>query len=293
MGDRPPSEVQEGIAEHVVGLITSPHGVVERLARQRMQHELPLPSYYAVLRFHEYQESLSPEQHLHARKLLEQAVVDSPDYAEAWACLGITYVGEECFGFNRYDDPPPLARANFAARRSLELDPENPSGLHCLALCHASSGEHALFRDIAERALASATSRVDILASIGLQTCQTGNWQRGLELLERARAINPLHPSWYWYPYALDAYRRQDYHAALVYSARINTPESFWEPLFTAMIYGQLGKTVEATVALRRLLALKPELAEDPAGVIGKVVFDRELAVHCVAGLKKAGLGNS
>jgi len=220
-------------------------------------------------------------------------VLDAPDYAEAWACLGIVYVGEECFGFNRRDDPPPLERADFAARRSLELDPEHPTGLHCLALCHVSRGDHALFRDVAERALASAPNRADIHSSIGLQMCQTGNWPRGLELLERARALNPLHPSWYWYPYALDAYRRHDYDAALVYAARINTPESFWDPLFIAMICGQLGKAGEATAALRRLLALKPEVAADPAGVIGKVIFNRELTDHCIAGLDKAGLGYS
>jgi TolB-like protein len=293
LGVQPLREIQEDIAHHVVGLISSPHGVVERLARQKGPHELALPSYYAVLRFHEYQDLLSPERHLHARDLLEQAVVDTPDYAEAWACLGIAYVGEECFDFNRRDDPPPLERADFAARRALELDPENPTGLHCLALCHASRGEHALFHDVAGRALASAPNRVDILASIGLQTCQTGNWEWGLELLERARAINPLHPSWYWYPSALDAYRRHDYRAALVYAARINTPESFWDPLFTAMICGQLGKTAKATAALRRLLALKPEVAADPAGVIGKVVFNRELTDHCIAGLEKAGLRHS
>ena len=59
------------------------------------------------------------------------------------------------------------------------------------------------------------------------------------------------------------------------------------------MICGQLGKTAKATAALRRLLALKPEVAADPAGVIGKVVFNRELTDHCIAGLEKAGLRHS
>lgn len=109
-------QVQQDIATHVVGLVVSPHGLVERLARHRPLREIS--SYYAVLRDYEYQEALSPRTHARARDLLEQAVLATPGYAEAWACLGITYGGEEFFGFNRRPDAaPPIERALAAARR--------------------------------------------------------------------------------------------------------------------------------------------------------------------------------
>jgi tetratricopeptide (TPR) repeat protein len=163
--------------------------------------------------------------------------------------------------------------------------------MHCLALCLAYRGEYAQFHDSADSILALAPSRADLLASLGLHIAYSGQWSRGLGLLDRARSINPLHPSGYWFPYALDAYRRGDYEAALRHARRLNMPDFFWDHLFVAMICGQLGRRDQAGEALRRMLALAPNLRADPLAVLGAVIPDAELVSHCVQGLRKAGLG--
>lgn len=282
-------EVQDDIAQRIAALLGQPHGVVQRLVRRK-----PLPdldAYTAVLRFYEYLENFSVENHARTREALERAVERDPGYAEAWGCLAIVHAGEHMFGFNpRLDDAPPLERARTAALRALKLDPHSITGHYALALSHYYRREMALFRETTERALHLAPNRSDILANLGLHLAYDGQWERGLALLDKARLLNPLHPGWYWFPYALDHYRRGQYAEALRAAHRLHLPNFFWEPLFIAMICGQLGREEEARTALARLLALRPDLATAAAEVIEIIVLDSALVAHCVEGLRKAGL---
>lgn len=282
-------EVQDDIAQRIAALLGQPHGVVQRLVRRK-----PLPdleAYTAVLRFYEYLEDFSVANHARTREALERAVEREPGYAEAWGCLAIVYAGEHMFGFNpRCDDAPPLERARTAALRALKLDPYSITGHYALALSDYYRREMALFRETAERALNLAPNRSDILANLGLHLAYDGQWERGLALLDKARRLNPLHPGWYWFPYALDHYRRGQYAEALRAARRLHLPDFFWEPLFIAMICGQLGREEEAQTALARLLELRPDIITAAAQVIGIIVLDPALVAHCVEGLRKAGL---
>jgi Flp pilus assembly protein TadD len=96
--------------------------------------------------------------------------------------------------------------------------------------------------------------------------------------------------SFNWFPYALDHYRRGQYAEALSAARQLNLPDCFWEPLFIAMICGQLGREAEAQTALARLLEMRPDLVTATAEVIGIIVLDPALVAHCVEGLRKAGL---
>lgn len=282
-------EVQDDIAQRIAALLGQPHGVVQRLVRRK-----PLPdleAYTAVLRFYEYLEDFSVANHARTRETLERAVERDPDYAEAWGCLAIVYAGEHMFGFNpRVDAAPPLERARTAALRALKLDPYSITGHYALALSYYYRREMALFRETAERALHLAPNRSDILANLGLHLAYDGQWERGLALLDKARLLNPLHPGWYWFPYALDHYRRGQHAEALDAARRLHLPDFFWEPLFIAMICGQLGRDAEARTALARLLELRPDFVTAPEGVIGIIILDPVLVARCVEGLRKAGL---
>jgi tetratricopeptide (TPR) repeat protein len=282
-------EVQDDIAQHIAALLGQPHGVIQRLIRHK-----PFPhwtAYMAVLGFYDYLENFSVENHARTREALERALELEPGYAQAWGCLAIVDQGEHMFGFNpRHGDPPPLERALGAALRAVKLDPYCITGQYALALSYYYRREMTLFREAAERALTLAPNRSDVLANLGLHLAYDGQWERGLALLDKARLLNPLHPGWYGFPYALDHYRRGQYDRALIAARQINLPHFFWEPLFIAMICGQLGREADAQTALARLLAMRPDLATAAAEVIGIIVLDPALVAHCVEGLRKAGL---
>ena len=108
--------------------------------------------------------------------------------------------------------------------------------------------------------------------------------------LERARALNPGHPSWYWFGFSLEAYCRRDYVKALTFANRLTMPEFFWEPLYVAMIQGQIGATAEAHEALDRCVALRPDLKANAREIVGRVIRQPDVVEHCIDGLRKAGL---
>jgi tetratricopeptide (TPR) repeat protein len=100
------------------------------------------------------------------------------------------------------------------------------------------------------------------MGDIALWTSYSGEWQRGRELMERAMALNPRHPGFFWYPLVHDAYRQKDYSRALDYALRVNLPGQFWTHLVLAMVNGQLGNRDAAADALRELLAIYPDFPD-------------------------------
>jgi TolB-like protein/Tfp pilus assembly protein PilF len=280
--------IQDDIAQHIVALLSSPHGIIERLERRHASADFS--AYAAVQRFYEYIEHLTPETHATARATLELAVQGAPDYAEAWACLSGAYSGEHLFGFNPRNDEPALDRALAAARRALQLAPDSVTGHYGLALTHYYRREMTSFRNAAERALVLAPNRTDLLSSLGMHLAYAGEWSRGLVMLDRARALNPLHPNWYWFPYAMDSYRRGDYAQALQYASQLNQQNFFWDHIFIAMICGQLGQIDQARPALERALRLCPALKTDAEAIIGIIHPDATMVALCLDGLHKAGM---
>jgi adenylate cyclase len=143
-----------------------------------------------------------------------------------------------------------------------------------------------------QRVIKLAPNRPEILGGLSLQICYDGQWERGIAMLDKARELNPLHPGWYWFPYAMYYYMQNHYEQALSYAQRINMPGFFWDDTFQAMILGQIGRIDEANAALTRALALNPTLTTNAYQIFMIIMQKPELVLKCLAGLEKAGLPN-
>jgi tetratricopeptide (TPR) repeat protein len=65
-------------------------------------------------------------------------------------------------------------------------------------------------------------------AYLGLLIAFSGEWERGLALVQRAMALNPHFPDWCYLPYFYNHYRKGEYETALQVVKRINMPEDPW-----------------------------------------------------------------
>lgn len=282
-------EIQESIASMIAHHVTTPYGAIHRHMRTKSIDDFA--AYAAILRYYQYQEDLSPETHKIAVDAIERTIMDHPEYAEAWGCIAGLYAAEHMFGFNvRKLDRPPLERALEAARKSLQLLPDSIIGLYGLANSYYYLGDREAFRVAAQRAIELAPNRPEVLGGLSLQICYDGQWTRGLAMLDKARELNPLHPGWYWFPYAIHHYKNDDYEQALSYAQRINMPGFFWDHTFLAMILGQLGRINEAKTHLEKALTLNPALATTAYDTYMVIMQNPELVKKCLAGLEKAGL---
>ena len=268
-------DLQNEIALKIAAQLATPTGLIDRLTRQALPTGT---AYTAVLRFYAYTEQFNPELHEQAKHELLEVVKNSPLYAEAWACLSGVYWNEYLFGFpNATDTIDPLQKSIECAQHALHLAPGSVTGTYALAMALFQKGELALFREYAQKTLNMAPFRADLIAGIGFFHACSGDWTLGLSLTDRARELAPFHPDWYWIPYVLDAYQRDDYSTALHFAKRVN-PQAFpFFPLYTTAVYHRLQMPQEAKESLNTSKAAVPDLMNGLDSMLWRFLQNKEL----------------
>ena len=199
----------------------------------------------------------------------------------------MVYGEEHRFGWNA--GPDPLGRALQAARRAAEAAPSSHFSHLALAQAHYFRREIDAFRNAAERAIALNPMDGATVEYLGHLLAFAGDWERGCQLGEMARQLNPNHPPWYWALPFLDAYRRRDYEAARAMMPKAYMPGQHFTLALFAALRGQLGEREAAAETVRELLALKPDFASIARGLFEKWYLP-ELVEQLIDGLRKAGL---
>ena len=127
------------------------------------------------------------------------------------------------------------------------------------------------------------------IASLGELLTFAGNSERGLELVERAKKLNPNYPGWYWYINFYRAYSQRDYENALNFALKVNMPGHWAAAMMIAAASGQLGQREAADKAVRDVLKLRPDVASTVRSDMTKW-WSPEDVEHFIDGLRKAGL---
>ena len=130
------------------------------------------------------------------------------------------------------------------------------------------------------------------IAFLGEMLVYSGDFERGLELVGRAKQLNPSHSGWYWYADFYNAYRQGDYRGALGFALKVNLPGHWFAHAAMAAAYGQLGEHSAAAKAVRDLLGVRPDFATTVRSDIEKW-WEPEYVEHIIDGWRKAGFGDS
>ena len=117
-----------------------------------------------------------------------------------------------------------------------------------------------------------------------------GDFERGLDVMERAIELNPYYPGHLHAAPCLKHYYAREYEKALTEAVRFGTPDLFWDPLLRGACLGQLGGTEEAGKAIGDLLRLRPDFPERHAHLLRCFIVRDEWCEHLLDGLRKAGL---
>ncbi|MBZ5706430.1 MAG: protein kinase [Acidobacteriia bacterium] len=282
-------ELQDDLVPRIVSTVADTHGVLPYSMSQTLRGKNPdqLTPYEAFLRGFSYFKHVNEEEHASVRAGLERAVQQAPGNADCWALLAMLYREENNHGFNLRPDP--VGRALAAARKAIDIAPSNHLAHHALASVLFFRKENQAFRSSAERAIALNPLDGFTMAYMGFLLAYSGDWDRGCELVEKARNLNPNHPGWYWFPPFFRAYRKGDYAGALEFALKVSM-SGFWRnELALAATYGQLGELELARNAARDLLAVRPDFAAVARQECLKW-WDPELVENLIEGLRKAGL---
>ncbi len=282
-------ELQDDLVPRIVSTVADNNGALPRSMSEAVHSKAPeeLSPYEAVLRSFAYFERYTPEELSASRAGLEVAVRKAPAYADAWAMLGILCAQDYLHGYELQANA--LENAAKAARKAVELGPTNHLAYFSLAHVLAHQKDFASYQDAVERVMALNPMDGNAVAFLGEFLVYGGNAERGMQLAERAKQLNPNHPGFYWFSDFYHAFSQGDYRGAVAFAQKAKLRGNPLASMMLASAAGQLGDHDTAAKAIAELIKFRPELPALMRKQAAKV-WNSEYGERFLDGLRNAGL---
>src|SRR5215510_12728594 len=159
------------------------------------KHTAHLEAYDASLRGLEYYLRLTQEAFVQARQLFEKAIALDPQYVQAYAQLGWTYMVEWAFHWSANPQIPERALA--LAQQAVALDDSLPAGHELLSRVYAQKQQSDQAIAEGERVLVLDPNNAESYALLAEVLNFASRPEEALRLMERARRFNPHYPAYY------------------------------------------------------------------------------------------------
>lgn len=183
------AEVEDVVANSVAARVAEPYGIVFE-AERRAADSTPVKDwseYVCILNSYAYRAALPPAQHAPVRDCLERTVAALPNLPTAWAMLSMAYLDEARFPFvasksgNRQDR---LGKAYEAARRAVDLDPNNVRGQQALMMTLFFRQDYLAALEVGNKAFRLNPNDLELKGELGFRTALYGNWTEGCRLIK-------------------------------------------------------------------------------------------------------------
>jgi tetratricopeptide (TPR) repeat protein len=179
--------VQDDIAKAVAQALQ-----VTLLGRGTAAKNPDAEAYDLVLQAHYVMQLRTSETIHRAREMLERALKISPEYAPAWAEMGLVHQREKERAQTVQDKQSALDKARQALAKALELDPELAVAHSRMAGVQQDSWEFEAAERSTARALAADTRNPIVLANAALAYQTLGRLDDAIRLQKRALELDPL-----------------------------------------------------------------------------------------------------
>jgi len=281
---------QEEVARVVAAKLASDFGIIFRTLSVESKNKPPteLSTYEAILRFYEYDQTLTPESFLKAMEALTRAASVEPDCGQVWTLLARLYANIYSLDFPGCDNP--LEKAIKFAEKGAHMEPINQRSLATLALVHFFGNELSAATEESYRALALNPNSLFTVDGIGYIMALSGEWGRGAALIRKIIKLNPYYRNVVHYALWADCLRQEDYEGAYAETMSLRRPAVFWYPMAKAATLGLLGRGEEGKQFAENLLKIKPDFPSRGRLLIGHYIKFEEILDHVIDGLRKSGL---
>jgi adenylate cyclase len=225
-----------------------------------------------------------------AQQLLEESIALDPDYALAYASLGVSYCAQ---AMNRWSPSPgkDLQRALELAQKAIDLDQN-------LFVPHGTLGWIYLIKGKHDEAIAEAKKAVDLAPNnawangcLGTFLAYADRPDEAILVSENALRLNPFPTDWDLLFAEVGYFMAGRYEEALAYTkkAQERNPDNMWSYVYQAGIYGHLGREEEARAAAKQILRLNPKFSLEQHEKAPFFKNRDKWNLH-INGLRKAGL---
>jgi serine/threonine protein kinase/tetratricopeptide (TPR) repeat protein len=186
------------------------------------------------------------EEYRKAVEMLEASVGLDPSYAPAWAALAGRYIN----GRGYLNDDTMFGKAEIAAKRAIELNPQLPAGYFWLAVYYGEKGDLKNALTVCKQLLQAAPNSEYAYQAMGHAYDYAGLPDIALTLFRKAAEINPM-----TFPYMLGfiQYQKGNYEEARAELHKC--PDACYEKHFWLGVIDSIeGKRDSAIGHLRKLL---------------------------------------
>ena len=256
-------EVSEAIARRVAPSVTGHEQ--KRLTRKRPENLSAWEEYLQGLRCYyerprtDYEDPGLTQARIH----FENAIELDPTLSDAHAYLSIFGASHLTQRISK-DSEKTLDEMLFHGRKAEALNPENPLSLLGISIAHFFRGNHPAVLDYAQRAVKLNPSLAMSHFWLGLGEVHSGEYQKGERSIRKAFELSPADPDLMHFQGVLYfAYLGQGkYEEALeaIDKALLRHPDVGHHLGFRAAVLGHLERSSDANAALKRYLALRPDL---------------------------------
>lgn len=283
--------VQDEVVQHIVSAlaITLTAGEKSRVGGAPTAN---LAAYDAFVRGRDMYTRRERSSNTEARRLFERAIELDPDYAEAHAFLGRTYLMEIV---NQWSAAPDLLDHVFACgEHAVKLDPSQPTAHETLSYAYLARRENDRAIVEARLALRYDPNFAEAYISLAEILNFSGQPAAALPLIEQAMRLNPRYtPNYLWA--RGQAYWLLDDHAAAIENFNrviARNPDHLVSHLMLAIAYSETGDLDAARHAADEVHRISPDFSAEVS--FNRVPY-REPAVRERAriGMYRAGLGGA
>lgn len=193
--------------------------------------------------------------------MAERAIQLDPDYAYAWATLGLTYWYDGRLGYTAESEAN-FTRAKECAERAAALD-DAVSPLIALNVHIAGiTGREQEGVKIARRGFELYPGNADVRAFLGFALIRVGAYREAVDHYRAAMSLNLFYPNWYRSTLARILMMLDEFDEALILvDEALNVEPAniiFW--IVRAYIFGQIEQAGDAKAAVNKLAQIAPNV---------------------------------
>ncbi len=247
-------------------------------------------AYDVLLRGVEQYNTFTAETVAEARELFKRATALDPNYARAYANIALTHSAEVNFFWTENREASIRLGLEFADK-ALALDDTIPQIYLTRSLLYLSQRQHEAALEAAQRTIEVHPNYADGFATLAFIASYSGQFETGLEAIDRAMRINPQGTGVYLAVKGRILYLMGRYDDALapMEEAAERNPAFERTHLTLAAIYARLGRQDDATWSVDEALAINPDITLEKE--LRESIYRREADIeHYIEGLRLAGV---